>query len=58
MQTVQRQMCSDLNHPLESAFFIRSRLATTSYLRQKGKASIDTGEANNKRYVWLLIFLI
>ena len=58
MQTVQRQMCSDLNHPLESAFFIRSRLTTTSYLRQKGKASMDTGEANNKRYVWLLIFLI
>ena len=56
MQTVQRQMCSDLNHPLESAFFIRSRLTTTSYLRQKGKASMDTGEANNKRYVWLLIF--
>ena len=58
MQTVQRQICSDLNYPLESPFFIRSRLATTSYLRQKGKASMDTGEANNKRYVWLLIFLI
>ena len=32
-------------------------LATTSYLRQKGKASTDTGEANSKRYVCLLIFL-
>ena len=42
MQTVQRQICSDLYYPLESAFFIRSRLATTSYLRQKGKASTDT----------------
>ena len=42
MQTVQRQICSDLNYPLESAFFIRSRLATTSYLRQRGKASTDT----------------
>ena len=39
------------------SFFIRSRPATTSYLRQKGKASTDTGEANSKRYVWLLIFL-
>ena len=29
----------------------------TSYLRQKGKASMDSGEANSKRYVWLLIFL-
>ena len=57
MQTVQRQICSDLNYPLESPFFIRSRLATTSYLRQKGKASMDTREANSKRYVWLLTFL-
>ena len=40
------------------SFFIRSRPATTSHLRQKGKASTDTGEANSKRYVWLLIFLI
>ena len=40
------------------SFFIRSRPATTSYLHQKGKASTDTGEANSKRYVWLLIFLI
>ena len=39
------------------SFFICSRLATTSYLRQKDKASTDTGEANSKRYVWLLIFL-
>ena len=40
------------------SFFICSRLATTSYLRQKDKASTDTGEANSKRYVWLLIFFI
>ena len=40
------------------SFFICSRLATTSYLRQKDKASTDTGEANSKRYVWLLSFFI
>ena len=39
------------------SFFISSRPATTSYLRQEGKASTDTGEENSKRYVWLLIFL-
>ena len=33
-------------------------LVTTSYLRQEGKASTDTGEANSKHYVYLLIFLI
>ena len=32
-------------------------LATTSYLRQKGKASTDTGEANSKHYVCLLFFV-
>ena len=36
------------------SFFIRSRLATTSYLRQKGKASADTREANSKRYILYL----
>ena len=36
------------------SFFIRSRLATTSYLRQKGKASTDTREANSKRYILYL----
>ena len=36
------------------SFFIRSRLATTSYLRQKGKASTDTGEANSKRHILYL----
>ena len=40
------------------SFFICSRLVTTSYLGQKGKASTDAGEANSKRYVWLLIFTI
>ena len=40
------------------SFFIRSRLATTSYLRQKGKASTDTGEANSKRHIlYLFIYL-
>ena len=29
-------------------------LATTSYLRQKGKASTDTGEANSKRHILYL----
>ena len=33
-------------------------LAKTSYFRRKGKASTDTGEANSKRYVHLLIFFI
>ena len=33
-------------------------LAKTSYFRTKGKASTDTGEANSKRYVHLLIFFI
>ena len=32
-------------------------LATTSYLRQKEKASTDTGEANSEHYVCLLFFL-
>ena len=36
------------------SFFIRSRIATTSYLRQKGKASTDTREANSKRYILYL----
>ena len=36
------------------SFFIRSRLATTSYLHQKGKASTDTREANSKRYILYL----
>ena len=36
------------------SFFIRSRLATTSYSRQKGKASTDTGEANSKRHILYL----
>ena len=40
------------------SFFICSRLATTSYLRQKGKAGTDAGEANSKRYVWLFIFTL
>ena len=31
-------------------------LAKTSYLRRKGKASTNKGEANSKRYVHLLIF--
>ena len=38
------------------SFFIRSQLVTTNYLRQKEKGSTDRGEANSKRYVWLLIF--
>ena len=40
------------------SFFIRSRLATTSYSRQKGKASTDTGEANSKRHIlyYLIIY--
>ena len=37
-------------------FFIHSQLVTTNYLRQKEKESTDRGEANSKRYVWLLIF--
>ena len=36
------------------SFFIRSRLAMTSYLRQKEKASTDTGEANSKRHILYL----
>ena len=36
------------------SFFIRSRLATTRYLRQKEKASTDTREANSKRYILYL----
>ena len=32
-------------------------LATTSYLRQKEKASTDTGEANSEHHVGLLFFL-
>ena len=32
--------------------------AKTSYLRRKGKASTNKGEANSKRYVHLLIFFI
>ena len=32
-------------------------LATTSYLRQKEKASTDTGEANSEHHVCLLFFL-
>ena len=38
------------------SFFIHSQLVTTNYLRQKEKGSTDRGEANSKRYVWLLIF--
>ena len=55
MQKIQQLMCSDLNHHMESAFLF-TQLVTTNYLRQKEKESTDRGEANSKRYVWLLIF--